>query len=386
MAMTIDQIALTHVQIPLKEPFRISGGQVTVKDGILVQVLCGEHGPIGLGECSPMAAGFGYSSDTPEGCWEDLTRHIVPDALGQSFDSVEDILNLASRWQGSRFAVAGVETALWDALGQSRKSSIAELLGVPDGVAARGVESGLAVGLYPNVVELLRTIESHLAEGYKRVKIKIAPGQDVDLVKSVREHFGPIDLMVDANAAYSIADLDVFKQLDEYELMMFEQPFGARDIDGLAQLQAQVETPVCIDESAETLETTIRAIEAGACKIVNIKLQRVGGFGPGLAIHNACAERGVACWIGCMPELGIGQAAGIHMAALPNCRYPTDVEPSARWFVDDYSSPLIDLSAPGILAIPRRPGLGYQVDFNKLSRYQVRREEFHKRDILRDQR
>ncbi|CAN5714745.1 o-succinylbenzoate synthase [soil metagenome] len=374
MADPIQRIRLTHLQVPLKEPFRISAGEVTIKDAILV-VLETADGRIGLGESSPMAASFGYSTDTPDGCWADLTSRIAPSMLGTAPDSPEAIAERAAGWDGcSRFAIAGAETACWDLLAQSRHECLAETLGAPEDQLDLGVESGLAVGLYPSIVELLRAIETHLAEGYKRVKIKIAPGRDLELVRAVRQHFGlDLPLMVDANAAYSIADLDLFRALDAFDLLMFEQPFAANDLDGLARLQAEVNTPVCIDETAETPERTAEAIRRGACKIVNIKLQRVGGFGPALKIHNLCQQQDVACWVGTMPELGVGQAQGIHLATLANCKYPTDVEPSARWFVDDIVEPLIELSSPGLLQLPAdRPGLGYQINAGKLRRYRAR--------------
>jgi o-succinylbenzoate synthase len=374
MGDALERITLTHLQIPLKEPFRISGGEVSIKDAILVTIET--PAAIGIGESSPMAVGFGYSTDSPEGCWNDLAERIVPRVLGRSFATLEDIAAFSAEWTGSRFAIAGVETALWDLVGQTRHAPIAELLGASVEQIARGVESGLAVGLYPTIVELLKSIENHLAEGYRRVKIKIAPGQDLELVRAVRQHFGDIELMVDANGAYTINDIDVFRTLDEYDLLMFEQPLAADDLDGLTALQAAVTTPVCLDETAETLERTAEAIRRGACRIVNLKIQRVGGFGPALALHDLCYEKGVACWVGTMPELGVGQAQGIHLAALANCKYPTDIEPSARWFVDDYVTPLIELSAPGILHVPTRPGLGYQVDPAKVRRYQVQHREF----------
>ena len=234
---------------------------------------------------------------------------------------------------------------MWDLLGQARHASIAELLGASDLQIDQGVESGLAVGLYPSIVELIKTIENHLEAGYRRVKIKIQPGQDLELVRAVRQHFGDVQLMVDANGAYTAADVDIFRELDQYDLLMFEQPMAADDLDGLAALQAAVTTPVCLDETADSLERTAEAIRRGAGRIVNLKLQRVGGLGPALAIHDLCYQHGVACWVGAMPELGIGQAHGIHLATLPNCKYPTDVEPSARWFVDDYTIPLVELPA-----------------------------------------
>lgn len=371
----IERVVLTHLQIPLKEPFRISGGEVAIKDAILVTLETASG--VAHGESSPMAAGFGYSADTPEGCWDDLHDRIAPSLIGRTVESPVDIAALASAWSGSRFAIAGAETALWDLLGQTYHATIAGLLGAIDEQAVLGAQSGLAVGLYPSIVEMLKTIETHLAEGYRRVKIKIQPGSDVELVRAVRQHFGEIPLMVDANGAYTAADIEVFRQLDEFDLLMFEQPMAMDDIAGLARLQESVVTPVCIDETAETLERTAEAIRRGACRIVNIKIQRVGGLGPARAIHDLCHREGIACWVGAMPELGIGQAAGIHLASLANCKYPTDVEPSARWFVDDYVAPPLELASPGLFSIPTRPGLGFQVDPVKLKRYQVRQAEFH---------
>ena len=372
----IDRVVLTHIQVPFKEPFRISGGEVAIKDAILVEVETASG--IGLGESSPMASSFGYSPDTPEGCWDDLVQRIAPGLLGRSVGAMEDIAEIAAGWEASRFAVAGAETALWDLLGHARHASIAELLGASDLRIDQGVESGLAVGLYSSIVELIKTIESHLEAGYRRVKIKIQPGQDIELVRAVRLHIGDVPLMVDANGAYTAADVDIFRELDQYDLLMFEQPMAEDDLDGLAALQQAVSTPVCLDETATSLERTAEAIRRGAGRIVNLKLQRVGGLGPAQAIHDLCYRNGVACWVGAMPELGIGQAHGIHLATLPNCKYPTDVEPSARWFVDDYTVPLVELAGPGIIAVPTRPGLGYLVDPVKLRRYQVRQQVFTK--------
>jgi len=373
-ANPIERVLLTHLQIPLKEPFRISGGEVTVKDALLVTLETSSA--IAHGESSPMAAGFGYSADTPEGCWNDLGHAIAPSLLGKAVNSADDIASLASTWTGSRFAVAGAENALWDLLGQSHHATISHLLGGIDEQISLGVQSGLAVGLYPSIVELLKVIETHLAEGYRRVKIKICPGSDVELVRAVRQHFGEIPLMVDANGAYTLEDMEIFRQLDDFDLLMLEQPFKADNIEGLARLQEAVMTPICIDESAETLEHTEEAIRRGACRIVNLKIQRVGGLGPSRAIHDLCLRHGVACWVGSMPELGLGQAYGIHLASLANCKYPSDIEPSSRWFVDDYVAPPLELSGPGLFTVPSRPGLGFQVDPLKVRRYQVRQAEF----------
>jgi o-succinylbenzoate synthase len=370
----IDRVVLTHIQVPFKQPFRISGGEVAIKDAILVEVQTASA--VGLGESSPMASTFGYSPDTPEGCWDDLANTIAPALLGRSFGDVGDIAETAAAWPASRFAAAGAETALWDLLGQARHASIAELLGASDLRIDMGVEVGLAVGLHSSIVELIKTIEAHLEAGYRRVKIKIQPGQDLELVRAVRQHYGDVPLQVDANGAYSTADLDILRELDEYDLLMIEQPMRPGDLDGLSELQRVLSTPVCLDETAESLERTAEAIERGAGRIVNLKIQRVGGLGAAQAIHDLCYRHGVACWVGSMPELGIGQAHAIHLATLPNCKYPADIEPSSRWFVDDYTIPLVEMASPGIIAVPTRPGLGFHVDPVKLKRYQVRQQEF----------
>ncbi|HEV3166005.1 MAG TPA: o-succinylbenzoate synthase [Isosphaeraceae bacterium] len=378
MTDPIERVCLAHLQIPFKEPFRISGGEVAIKDAILVTVETA-NGLVGVGESSPMAASFGYSTDTPEQCWTELTEQIAPSLLGSRFDDLDQIAALASRWTCCKFAAAGAETACWDLIAQSWHMSLAEMLGATADRVRAWVESGLAVGLYPSIVELLQVIERHLSEGYKRVKIKIRPGQDVELVKAVRQHFGDLPLQVDANAAYTSDQIDVFRELDDYELLMFEQPMAADDLDGLAALQRAVSTPVCLDETADCLSRTAEAIRRDACRIVNIKLQRVGGFRAALALNDLCQQHGVACWVGTMPELGVGQAHGIHLATLTNCKYPTDIEPSSRWFVDDYVVPRIELSAAGLLSVPTRAGLGYQVDPVKVRRYQVQNCELKSR-------
>lgn len=373
MTGAVERVCLNHLRIPLKEPISVAGRDVGVKDAIVV-LLESSQGA-GIGECSPLACDDERSA-LFDACWDELTQRIAPAVLGREFASVQEIEGLCAAWPGCRGAVAGVETACWDLLGQARHAPLAALLGASDEQLDLKIESGLALGRYATVVELLKMIETHLEEGYRRVKIEIEPGRDLELVRAVRRQFGDIPLMVDAQASYTAADIDVFRELDEFDLLMFEQPMAADDLDGLAALQEAVITPVCLDESAGSLEQTAEAIRRGACRIVNLKLQRLGGFGPALAVHDLCYQRGVACWVGTMPELGIGQAQGIHLAALGNCRYPTDIEPSARWFVDDIVVPRLELAAPGVFRVPTRPGLGYQLDPVKLKRYQVRHEEF----------
>jgi O-succinylbenzoate synthase len=243
------------------------------------------------------------------------------------------------------------------------------------GGARRSVESGLAIGLYDDPADMLRAIERYLADGYKRVKIKIEPGRDVALVRAVRERFGDISLFVDANGAYGPEHIDVFRELDQFSLMMFEQPFPAAMLHETAELQKQVRTPVCLDESLESVDDLERALDLGAVRIVNIKIQRVGGLTAAHSMYSMAVLHSLPVWVGTMPELGIGCAQGAALATLGGVTLPTDVEASLRWFTDDIVDPLLSVR-DGCVEVPDRPGLGYGVDEGKLARYKVAERTF----------
>ncbi|MEK6570175.1 MAG: o-succinylbenzoate synthase, partial [Bacteroidota bacterium] len=219
------------------------------------------------------------------------------------------------------------------------------------------------------------TIERYLTEGYKRVKIKIEPGWDLEPVKEVRKHFKNVPLMVDANAAYTRNDISLFQQLDEFDLIMFEQPLAKSDLEGHAELQAKVRTPVCLDESAADIAAVKKAISLGSCKIINIKVQRMGGLGKSKEVHDLCQQANIPVWAGTMPELGIGSVQAIHIATLPNFSYPTDVESSSRWFVDDIIEPWIEVK-DGWITVPSEVGYGFRIDERKIQRYALRSETF----------
>ncbi|MBM3796871.1 MAG: o-succinylbenzoate synthase [Acidobacteria bacterium] len=369
--MQIDRVTLTHCRIPLVEPFRISNGVVAEKDGIVVQVE--SEGLRAFGESSPMAGSF-YSGDTPESCWRDLCETLIPRALLHGrWDSLEAACQWIDALPGvSNFAKVGLETALWDLEAQRRGVSLAALLGG----TRTAVESGLAVGLYSNEAALHAAIEREItAAGYKRVKVKIAPGHDVDLVAGVARRFPGVPLMTDANAAYTIADAPVFEKLDAHGMLMFEQPLAGAAFEDSAALQRRVRTPVCFDESLESPADVTRAAELDACRIANIKIQRVGGLANALEVYRRAQAAGMGLWVGTMPELGVGCAAGVHLAALDGITFPTDVEASARWFRDDLIEPGIEVR-DGLIHVPTAPGLGYHVSEEKLRRYQVARQEF----------
>jgi O-succinylbenzoate synthase len=276
-------------------------------------------------------------------------------------------VDLESVLPGEPFAKAGIAGALADREVRAAGTMLWQWLGSAD----RLVASGLAVGIFDTIDELLARVTTYLAQGYRRVKIKIQPGWDVEPVLRVRERFPETPLMVDANAAYTIADIPVFRELDRFELMMFEQPLGRHDLDEMAELARAVKTPVCADESAESMEMLERIIALRSASIINIKIQRVGGVHHARRMHDRCLEAGLPCWAGTMPELGVASMEAVHLATLPHFLYPTDVEASTRWYVDDIIEPPIEITPDGFL----RAG-AVRLNPEKMERYRVRRATF----------
>lgn len=370
-ATHLSGICLHWVQVPLHEPFKISNGEVSVKDAILVE-LQGANGNTGWGEASPMGGSF-YSTETPGSTWEFLVSKAVPGLLERALPDASRCFDWLSGFPGEPFAKAGIEGAVWDYW--------ANLTGIPlyqmFGASRRPVPSGAAIGLMPTTGELLNRVDTFLRQGYRRIKIKIMPGHDVELVQAVRKRFGNIPLMVDANAAYSLEDAAIFEEMDNYGMMMFEQPLGRKSLAEHAELQCRLRTPICLDESAEDLESIATAIRLGSARIINIKVQRMGGLAPAKQAHDTAQAAGIPCWMGTMPELGIASAQALHLATLSNFTFPTDVEASARWFKGDIIAPPIEISGDGFIQLPEGSGMGYKVDMKKVERYRIRHEEFH---------
>ena len=366
--MKVEKVVLTHVRVPLVEPFRISSGAVSEKDGIIIALY--SEGLTGYGESSPMAGNF-YSGDTPERSWEELCNVVVPALFGRTFEDPSDWNAALDKLPAGNFTKTGVETAFWDIFAQRQNKPLHQMLG---GTAAT-VRSGLAVGLYDDLNDMLRTVDRYLADGYHRVKLKIEPGHDIDIVKAARKAFGNIPLYVDANGAYSLAHLDVFHALDDFDLMMFEQPFPGPALEDLAALQQEVRTPICLDESLDTADQLRRAIQLDSFRIANFKVQRIGGFHRALEMLHICSEHYIESWVGTMPELGIGQAQGAALASLDGFVFPTDVEASTRWFRDDIISPFLQVKN-GNIELPTSPGLGYTIDGEKLLKYKVAARSF----------
>jgi o-succinylbenzoate synthase len=368
--LRVERVALHRVRVPLKEPFRISNGSVAEKDCVLVEVTT-DRGASGWGEASPMSGSF-YSDDTPDTVWRALAERLIPLALGERAIDAPRFYERLRDVPGEPFAKAGLEGALWDAHARTLGVPLGEALGA----ASRPIPSGLAVGIYDTTDELVERVGRYVAEGYRRVKIKIQPGWDVEPVEAVRRRFPDVPLMVDANAAYTLAEAGVFLRLDAYGLMMFEQPLARGAHADSAELQRQLKTPVCADESADSLTDVEEIIERGAARIVNIKIQRVGGLSEARLMLERVRAAGLGCWLGTMPELGVASAQGLHFAALEGLGYPTDIEASARWFVDDIIEPQITIDREGFINPPSGAGTGYEVSREKVRAYAVESREF----------
>jgi o-succinylbenzoate synthase len=359
--LTLTEAELYRVSVPMHEPFRISSGEVSNKEAILLRAGDGHH--IGWGECSAMGGTF-YSSETPEICYEELRYCALPSVLDRQFPSMFVFEQELEKLSQNRFVRTALETAAWDLIAHHKGIRLRQLFQIPD----RPVPSGLAVGLYSTINALKNALRRYEPSQYCRVKLKIEPGCDLQVVEAARELLGSMRLFVDANGAYDRSGIPVFKALDDQSLLMFEQPFAKDDLGGMAELQRHLQTPVCLDESIETAEDAERFIAAKACAIVNIKLQRVGGYLPALRIMEVCSRLNIPLWMGTMPELGIGSAQALMLAAHPLFVFPTDVEPSTRWYVDDLVSPEIRL-VNGCIESPKGPGVGYTVEQRKVNKY-----------------
>lgn len=354
--MRVDKVVIHRVRVPLLEPFRISNGVCTAKDAIIVEA----HGDrlTGYGEASPMAGSF-YSAETPESTWRALTSDLIPMLLKKREGTIRSMVEIIEKYPSEPFARAGLENALWDL--EARRQA-RPLWSVLDGTH-RAIPSGLALGLYDAVDELIDRIRRYQPQGYQRVKIKITRGWDLKPLEAVRRDFPALPLMVDANAAYGVDDLPLIRELDRFGLMMIEQPFGRDDLEISAEAQQGMNTPICADESAESLDAVRSIIALGSAKIINIKVQRVGGLMAARRMHDLARDSRIPCWVGTMPELGIASAHGLHLATLHNFTFPSDIEESARWYADDIITPKIELAAGGSIRLPDGAGIGYKPDY-----------------------
>lgn len=362
---TVRDISLHLIELPLVRPFRTSFGTESAKECVLVRVETDEA--VGWGEC---VAGRrpDYSGEFNAAAWIALRDHLAP-ALLRNEIVPADVARLTAWVRGNRMAKAALEMAVLDAWLREQGVSLARHLGVE----RDRVPCGVSIGITPTVEELLEQVEAYLAEGYRRIKLKIEPGTDVERVAAVRDAHPDTPLSVDANAAYAIEDADAIRALEPFDLLMIEQPLAYDDIAQHAKLQRTLRTPLCLDESIRSAADAAAALELGACRILNIKQGRVGGLLEAQRIHDLALAQDTPVWCGGMLETGIGRAANLALAALPGFTMPGDTSSSARYFRTDLTEPFV-LDPDGTMAVPQGPGIGVEPLAERLSDATIRTE------------
>ena len=367
--MTIDCVELRLLRLPLVRHFETSFGRSYDREFLLVTVRA--DGIIGWAECVAEHNPY-YSSETTVTAWHVITEFLAPLVVGTVFADPRDVYPALSRVRGHLMAKAALEMAMWDLYARQQQKPLWDLLGG----SGRPVASGVSIGIQDSLDELVERVRIERDAGYQRVKIKIKPGWDLDAVERVRGAFGEIPLMVDANAAYTRADAAHLAQLDRFNLMMIEQPLDYDDWLDHAALQSWMRTPVCLDESITSARIAEMAIEAGACRIVNIKPGRVGGHAESIRVHDVCRAHQVPVWHGGMLESGIGRAHNLHLSTLPNFRLPGDIAASRRYYEVDLIEPPIDVNPDGTVSVPDRgPGIGVEIVQERVDRATLRRTE-----------
>ena len=369
--LCIERIALREIRLALREPFRISSGVCTERRIFLLE-LTDTDGLTVWAEC---VAGENpnYSPETVDTAWYAIREWIAPRILGRSLDGPEVVHDLLERdFRGHNMAKAAVEMGCWGVAAVKQGVSLSRLLG---GTRDR-VPTGISLGIQANPAALVDRAKRALAAGYRKIKLKIQPGSDVEFVKAVREALGTdVHLMADANSAYSLSDADHLQKLDAFDLIMLEQPLSRDDLVRHAELQRRMRTPICLDESITDVDRAEDMIALASGRIVNIKPGRVGGFSVSKRIHDLCARNGVPVWCGGMLESGVGRAYNVALASLPNFSLPGDLSPSARYWEQDIVRPEWTMDAEGMVHVPRtKPGLGVEPDVDRIDDLTVRKE------------
>lgn len=365
--MRVEQITLRELHMKLVAPFQTSMSTTTTRRVLLVEAMV--DGVAGWGEC---VAGENpsYSPETTDTAWLMLGEYLWPLIRGKELTNASEVGRLLGWVRGHNMAKGALETAIWDAEANQNKVTLAKFLG---GVRTE-ISCGVSVGIKVSLEELVRAVQVELEAGYQRIKIKIQPGWDLEPVRRLRKEFPAIKLMVDANSAYTLADLPLLKKLDEFYLMMIEQPLGWDDLYSHVELQKELKTPICLDECIHTEEQAAAAIRLGACGIINIKLGRVGGYTQARRIHDRCQENGIPVWCGGMLESGIGRAHNIALSTLANFTLPGDVTASKRYWTEDIIEPEVMVSRQGTIRLLEDPGIGFQPRLDLIEKLTVRKE------------
>jgi o-succinylbenzoate synthase len=371
----IERIELALVRLPLVRFFETSFGRID--DRAFVLVTLEENGAAGVGECVADERPF-YSSETTRTAWHVIADFLAPMILGRTFTHPREVFDAFASVRGHHMAKAAVEMAAWDLFARQQQRPLAEVLGGMRASIANGIASGVSIGIQESFDALLERVDAELGAGYRRIKIKIKPAWDIEPVRLIRERFGPVPLMVDANAAYTLDDADHLARLDAFNLMMIEQPLEYDDLRDHARLQARLRTAICLDESLDTPRLAEEALTMGACRIVNIKPGRVGGHTQSIRMHDIAVAHGAPVWHGGMLESGIGRAHNIHLSTLAGFTLPGDVAASRRYFAPDLIDPEIVVRPDGTIAVPTGPGIGVNIVTERINRATIDRLEFRR--------
>ena len=367
--MKIQEIRMRHMEMRMKNPFTTSFGTMQDKPFLLIEVK-DEEGNSGWGES--VAFQHPWYAEETVGTNAHMIRDILsPLLVGKEISHPDEVSEIFGGIRRNNMAKSAIEGAVWDLYAKRNKMTLAEALG---GTKDK-IDVGISIGVQDSAEDMVETVRGFVGEGYKRIKMKIKPGADISIVRAVREAFPDVPLMADANSAYTLDDTDLLKQLDEFNLTMIEQPLAHDDIIDHAELQKAIETPVCLDESIHSLEDVKKAVELGSCRIINVKIGRVGGLTESKKIHDYCMEKGIPLWCGGMLESGIGRAHNVALTTLPNFILPGDTAGSSRYWEEDIIEPEV-VAVDGEITVPTGYGIGYEPDLAKIEKYTVDQEVF----------
>lgn len=367
--MKITEVIIRQVQLEMKFEFTTSFGTIDHKEFLLVEVK-DEQGNSGWGESGAFHAPW-YNEETLQTNWIMLEEHFVPTLLHKEMSHPDEVTELLGHFRMNYIAKGAIECAIWDLYARREGIPLYKALGGTN----TEIEVGVSIGIQESTEDLLNIIQTHVDEGYKRMKVKIKPGKDIDVIRAIRERFPEVPLMADANSAYTLDDVELLKELDQYNLLMIEQPLGYDDIIDHATLQKQIQTPICLDESILSYEDARKAIELGSCKIINLKIGRVGGLTESKRIHDLCKEHGIELWCGGMLEAGIGRAHNLAITSLANFTLPGDTAGSARYWYKDIIEPEV-VAENGVIQIPERPGIGYEPNVEMIEELTVKKQVY----------
>lgn len=373
--MNFEKILLHRLKMKMKTPFTTSFGTQIDRYVTIVEII-DENGLSGFGECvageDPL-----YSEEFMDSALVAIKKYFGPLLLQSNLSHPKEVTELFKPFKRNMMAKSGLETAVWDLYAKQQGLPLYKVLGGEK----TEVEVGISLGLEKSDDIIIEKIREKVEEGYKRIKVKIKPGRDVEMIRAIREVFPDIPLMADANSAYTLDDIELLKQLDEFNLMMIEQPLGSTDIVDHATLQKAIKTPVCLDESIDSYENAKAAIELGSCEIINVKIGRVGGLAESIKIHDLAKENKIPLWCGGMLEAGVGRLTNIAITTLPNFVLPGDTASSSRYWEEDIITPEV-VAENGVVQLSDKPGIGAEVDFEKMKKVLIQTDEITKEDAL----